>query len=176
MTGYMEKLETLNENDKDLASSYFNKFSMLDKLFDVVRSKFEFKNPFGNFNSDVCVIIDYEKLDNKIIKLIKKFYEINGQEFNSIYITPYHKTINDKINDKVIYKELEIIAPSRVINFGIDNLNLSSESLTMNKSDFDFFYDCIGDKDKITSDKYKSIKAQFTEMMKYIILGGRQNG
>lgn len=173
MSDYENKLNNLEPSDKALANDYFTKAAILDKLFGVVRGKFEFKNPFGNFNSKVIVVLDYNKLDDKVIKLIKKFYEINGQDFNNIYVTPYHKTMNEQINNKLLCKELEIIKPDRVLGLGIDNVNLGSESFNMNKSDFDFFNDCLGDAEKIKLDRYKAIKIIFSEIMKYAITGGK---
>lgn len=173
MSDYENKLNNLNEQNKNLANNYFTKSEMLDKLFGVVRSKFEFKNSFGNFNSNVVVVFDYDKLDDRIIKLIKKFYELNGQEFNNIYLTPYHKTINDAINTKLLSKELEIIKPDRVISLGHDIQNLCSESVCMNDADFKFYCECLEDKSKMASDQYKNVKTNFTSMMKYVITGNK---
>jgi hypothetical protein len=173
MSEYENKLNNLSEDNKNLASNYFTKAEMLEKLFGVVRSKFEFKSPFGNFNSKVVVVFDYDKLDGNIIKLIKKFYELNGQDFNNIYLTPYHKTINDAINAKLLSKELEIIKPDRVISLGHDIQNLCSESMCMNSADFKFYCDCLADKSKMTSKEYSIVKSSFTAMMKFIITGNK---
>ncbi len=173
MSEYENKLNNLSENNKALASNYFTKAEMLEKLFGVVRSKFEFKSPFGNFNSKVVVVLDYDKLDDKAIKLIKKFYELNGQEFNNIYLTPYHKTMNDAINAKLLSKELEIIKPDRVISLGHDIQSLCSESLSMSESDFKFYCECLNDKSKMKSNEYGVVKSSFTSMMKFIITGNK---
>lgn len=174
MSEYTEKIESLNEQDRILAKEYFTKAEMLEKLFGVVRSKFDFKNPFGNFNSHVVVVFDYNKLDDKIIKLIKKFYELNGQEFLDIYITPYHKTTNDAINNKLLIKELEIMRPDRVISLGHDISNLCSESMSMNESDFKFYLECLEDKSKMTLEEYKGVRSSFSNLMKFIIKGEKE--
>lgn len=168
-----ERLNSLDRDDKEFAEQYFAKRNAIDSLFNVIRSKFAFKEPFGNYNSKVIIVVDFDKMDDKILKLIKRFYEINSKDFYDIYITPYNKTGNDKIDSKLLEKEIEFIQPERVISLGHDNLNLGSNSISMNKVDYDFFYNCIGHKDLISSDEYKSKKVMFTSMMKFIITGER---
>lgn len=168
-----DKLNMLDEKEKETAEQYFTKRHAIEALFSIIRTKFTFKEPFGNYNSKVIIIVDFDKMDDKILKLIKRFYEINSQDFYNIYLTPYNKTGNNKIDDKLLEKEIELINPDRVISLGYDNLNLISESMSMSKADYDYFYSCVGNKNLISSDEYKSKKVIFTDMMKFIITGER---
>lgn len=168
-----EKLNSINEEEKVAAEQYFTKRHAIESLFDVIRNKFKFKEPFGNYNSKVIIVVDFDKMDDKIIKLIKRFYEINAKDFFDIYITPYNKTGHKAIDDKLLEKEVEFIKPDRIINLGYDGLNLGSESMSMSKSDYDYFLSCVGNKDLILSDEYKARKLMFSGLMKFIITGER---
>lgn len=168
-----EKLNSINEEERIAAEQYFTKRQAIESLFDVIRNKFKFKEPFGNYNSKVIIVVDFNKMDDKIIKLIKRFYEINSKEFFDIYLTPYDKTGHKAIDDKLLEKEIEFIKPDRIISLGYDGLNLGSESMSMSKADYDYFLSCVGNKDLITSDDYKAKKLVFSSLMKFIITGER---
>lgn len=175
MGKYEDKLETLQGGDKEFTDRYFKKTRAMDTLFQTVRKGMKCNNGIGNFDSDVVCVVDFGSLNDKIIKVIKKFFEVNKQEFHNIYVTGYHKTISDKVNDKILAKELEIIKPKRVAVIGFDNITVddSIDFMSMPKSSYDIFYNSLGNAEAASSEEYQQTKIMFSQMMKFIITGGR---
>lgn len=171
MVDYTEKLNSLNAEEREEAEQYFKKMNAVESLFSIIRQKFATRNSFGNYNSDVICVVDFDNMDDKMIKLIQRFYDANNKSIFDIYLTPYNKTNSAAINDKVLAKEIECIAPKRVIALGVDNFNYPN-SMSMSKADYEYFSKCVGNKELIQSDEYKQKKNTFTELMKFLITGG----
>lgn len=177
MSSYKDKLETLNENDKILANSYFTKAYKIENMFEIVRTSMKLKDPIGNFNSEVVCILDYDKVNDKVIRVIQKFYEINNGSIFNAYITSYNKTSKEEVNTKLLTNELLIISPKRVLVLGASGVTWTEEiksiqgSMWISKEHFDTFIDCIGDKEKMETEEYKHVKQEFNDAMKFMIIG-----
>jgi hypothetical protein len=176
MSSYQDKLKTLKEDDRELANSYFTKAYKIENMFEVVRKSLPLKDPIGNFDSDVVCIIDFDKVNDKIIKILQKFYEVNKDSVFNSYITPFHKTLNDNINLKLLTNELQIINPKRVLVLGVEGLNTDPimqqfKGERMSKENYELFVNSLGDKEMMKNPEYQKVKMEFNRMMKFMILG-----
>ena len=162
-----ERLKELNEKDKQIVQKFFTNSEILDKIFAVVRKNFELIEPMGNYNSDLMIVVNDDiSLNNKVIQIVKAFFDTNGVNMYDTYITTYAKTNNDTINQTLIQKEIQVLNPRRIIGLGVDGC---SNSLT--KEEYNLFKSCLGDAEKINTEEYKAIKAKFISLIKYIITG-----
>ena len=177
MSSYTDKLDTLKEEDKTLANSYFTKAHNVESMFEIVRKSLPLKDPIGNFNSEVVCILDFNKVNDKIIKIIQKCYEINNCNIFDSYITCYNKTTSENINSKLLTNELLIISPKRIVVLGVSGVAWTEEiksiekSMWMSEEHYNLFIDSIGDKEKMQTEEYQKVKQEFNEFMKFMIKG-----
>jgi hypothetical protein len=177
MSSYKDKLETLSAEDRELANSYFTKAYKVENMFEIVRKSLPIKDPIGNFNSDIVCILDFDKVNDKVIRIMQKVYEINHKNIFDIYITPFRKTTNMDVNNKLLQNELLIVSPKRIVSLGAEGIDpgmkLPSVEHTywMSKERFDTFVECVGDAEKMKTPEYLKVKESFNEAMKFMIMG-----
>ena len=96
---------------------YFRNGELIQKIFDAARKNFVVDDSvFGNYTSDTMIIIDCDSEEvDKVLDKIKDFYNRKNADFYETYLTLYRKTINEKINDVLIQKEIEIINPDKIL-------------------------------------------------------------
>lgn len=107
------EIKTLNcEKDK-----YFRNGELIQKIFDAARKNFDFNDSvFGNYASNTMMIIECDSNEvDMVLDKIKEFYNDENADFYDMYLTLYKKTINEKINDALIEKEIEIINPDKIL-------------------------------------------------------------
>lgn len=164
------RVNELDDQNAAVAKKYFTNGDILQKIFDVVRKNFDIIEPMGNYDSDIVILINDDlSLNNNVIKIIKKFYDVNNRNMYDTYITSYSKTSNDKINTTLVQKEISILKPRRVIYLGMNSLN--GDNHFLNKVEFDLFKSSIGNADLIVTPEYAAVKNKFVQLMKYIITG-----
>lgn len=162
-----ERLKELDDKDKQTVQKFFANSEILDKIFAVVRKNFELTEPMGNYNSDLMIVVNDDiSLNNKVMQIVKAFFDTNGVNMYDTYITTYAKTNNDTINQTLIQKEIQVLAPRRIIGLGVDGCSYS-----LTKTEYDLFKSCLGDAEKINTEEYKAIKVKFISLIKYIITG-----
>lgn len=177
MSSYKDKLDTLNEEDRKLANSYFTKAYKIENMFGLVRKNLPFKDPIGNFNSDIVCILDFDKVNDKVIKIMQKVYEINHKNIFDIYITAFKKTDNIVIDNKLLANELLVISPKKLVGIGVRDINQSikapsvEQTYWISKEQFDTFIECVGDVEKMKTPEYQQAKQYFNEAMKFMIMG-----
>lgn len=164
------KMNELDKENADIAKKYFSNGTVLQQMFDVVRKKLEISEPMGNYDSDIMIFIDDDlSLNNEVINMIKKFYDVNNKNMYDVYITSVHKTSNDKINSALAQKEIQILKPKRIIYLGVEPSNKNSHFIS--KVELDIFKKSIGHADLINTQEYVDVKNKFIKLMKYIITG-----
>lgn len=172
---FKERLQSMNDIDKSICNNYFVKREAIDKILNVLRKNELIKRePFGNANSKVCFVVDFEKTNDKSIEIIKKYYEANNLDVYNSYFTPFEKTDNVNINIATLEKELAIIKPERVVF--ITNTSMpkvqGSMQITMSELDIVLKYGKIKDNATPTQkDEYTQAKAKLHKIMEFAILG-----
>jgi len=174
MSSDENNLNSLCMESKESKYKYFTNGDLIQKIFDTVRKNFRVSDSlFGNYASDTMIIINGSMTMIDIIEeKIKKFYDDNNVDFYDIYLTIYEKTINEKINDTLIQKEIEIINPSKILYIGFD---LDYPTIALSKVDLDLFISGIADSRKAETPEYECVNKKFTSLMEYGVTKKLQN-
>lgn len=169
---FIEKLNTLDEYDKKLTYNYFTKFEAINNLFEIVlKKKKMIRGSFGNYNAKTVFVVNYDNTNDKIISLIKKYYEINNADFYSIYITSIDKFCDRKLDLTLLSKEIQIINPNRVIVLG-DDIDIPN-GMSFSKDKLEELLLCLDDKERKENSKiFNTVKDEFTNCIKYALYGG----
>ena len=176
MDKFKEKLNTLDDVHKRFSFNYFTKQEVLTNMTSMVsKSNKIIRSYFGNFNAKVCFVVDFDKTNDLIIDLIKKFYARNNAEFYSLYITSYNKFGKKDIDEKFLTKELEVINPSRVVFLG-DTVSGKFDSINLNKDELNVLIDCLADKENTKKhNNYKEVRENFIECIKFALYGRKED-
>lgn len=174
MDKYKEKLDSLDDISRRSCYNYFTKSETIESLLDIIRAKMDVcLEPYGNFNARVVYIVDFNKTNDPILELIKKFYSLNNSDFYSLYFTPYNKTKVDAINQKILAKELEVIQPNRVIILGDFAPNTPASVMSLSCKELDILLSCMADESvaKENEAAFNDVKEKFKSIIKFSIYG-----
>lgn len=166
MNKYEENSNSLHIANKEIKDKYFANGEIIEKIFDAVRKNFMLNDSlFSNYASDTMIIINCSTDMTEILtEKIQEFYDDNNEDFYDIYLTIYAKTINEKINQTLLQKEIEIIKPSKVLYLGFDY-----PIHALSKSELDLLLFGIDDTDKMKTIEYQFINEKFRELLQYAI-------
>lgn len=168
----------LSETEKEKYNKYFSKELIINKMLDVVRLKYEtVAVPFGNFNSDSVIIVNFDTINDKVLSLINKYYSVNSKKieknFFSFYYTQLNKTPSDKINRMFLFKELEAIKPKRIIFLGVEPLDFIDNSIEvkhLTKEKLETFLKYQNAEESKDNEQYELAKKEFVDCLNYAIL------
>ena len=134
-------------------NKYFRNGEIIQKIFDAARKNFTVDDSvFGNYASNTMIIIECDSNETDIVlNKIKGFYNKKDTDFYEIYFTIYRKTINEKINNVLIQKEIEIINPDKILYMELD---FDYPVCVLSKSDLEIIIPKNSDK---PSSAYKKI-------------------
>lgn len=165
------KVNNLQGNDKAYANNYFIKRSMLDNLFDKVRSHLK-RESFGNANAKILFVIDFDSTGDNQLWLIKEIFKLNGYSPYNVYFTPINKTNNKELDKTILNKELEIIQPHRVIVINDQDLDIQAKNKRFyDRQELDRF---VNRKElNIPKEESDKMLANFSQVMEYAILGDK---
>lgn len=168
MNKYEENANSLCIVNEKIKNEYFVKGEIIQKIFNAVRKNFILNDSlFSNYASDVMIIINCSMdMVDIITAKIKEFYDENNADFYDIYLTTYEKTINEKINESLLRKEIEIINPNKILYLGFD---FYYQSYALSKDDLDLFISGVDEINIIKALEYERVNKKFILLLKYAI-------
>ena len=155
-----EYLNMLPEDEKLFFSMFYKRFHYLTSL-----TNMNLDCATGNYNSDICIIVNNYKDKIKCVKFIKSFLfnDVNISLWN-VYTTCRIKdeTLSEKEYDQMLMCELSAVQPKIIFYFTNDKESFSTEK----KSDTEYVYINVKDVDYITDDSNKEEKQYKTFIKK----------
>lgn len=173
---FKEKINSMDKVDKAICNNYFTKSEAIESVLNIVRAKGLLKRSgFGNPNGKVVFVIDFDKLNEPCINLIKKYYEVNNLDIYSSYLTQFNKTQTASLNFGILKKELEIIQPARVIFItDVDIPNIEG-SVKVSRTGLETMLGCgkieNSNVNNDSNNNILAIKEYFHKVMEFAILG-----
>ena len=163
------KINNLKGDDRVYANNYFLKRSLLDSLFDKVRSKLKVDS-FGNANAKVVFVLDFKRTSDKPIWIIKEFFNKNGFSPYNAYFTQINKTESNELNLAILQKELDIISPNRVVIINYDDIDVKVKDKRF--LHVDILDRLINRKElNLPQQEVKDILSNIAKIMEYAIIG-----
>ena len=168
---FNNKINNLKEHNKRLSYNYFTKFETINNLLNIVIKKKELiRGSFGNYNAKTVFVVNFDKTSDKVIDLIKKYYNSNNLDFYSLYITPINKFEDRELDLKVLKKEIQIINPNRVIVLG-DEIEFEN-GISYSREMLDELLICLENEEiKKNSNTFKKARLEFVNCIKYALYG-----
>lgn len=165
---FLDRVDNLDDNSKKLTYNYFTKFEAITNLLEIVLKKKKLiRGSFGNFNAKTVFIVNYDNTNDKIIEIIKKYYDANNADFYSLYVTSIDKFNDKELDLKILDKELKIINPNKIIVIGSD---ISFEnSVSFNKLDELLRFLNLDEKERKNNNEFCIIRDEFDKCIKFAL-------
>ena len=166
-----EYLNMLSEDEKSFFSMFYKKFHYLTSI-----SNMDFDCASGNYNSDICIIVDNYKDKIKCVNFMKSFLfnDVNISLWN-VYTTCRIKSkeLSEKEYNQMLMCELSAVQPKIIFYFTNDKdsfvkeKNGETEYVYINIKDVDYILDDTKKEEK----EYKSfIKKLRSYLLKLVLL------